>query len=420
MSFCIHVPRFLRQNRMLCKIYAIEKRYDLHDLCFLILLSVFPFFQVLKHSTMWLLPICAAMLLFLCSSVTQAETITVDFLDFLVFLVLLLQASTVITGYGRAADALSAALLTFVWFSARRFFQNRGVAVFTFLLAVSLCLISLVGVGQYLFGLAELRWVDASRFGDIGGRVTSLFSNPNILAVYLLLYFPLSLNATFSFQNKGRMRLFYAVTAFLSALCILLTWSRGAWLGLALEIVLFLLLHSKKSRKILCFLPLMLLAIPLLPSNFKGRLYSIGDLGESSIRYRLLTWQGAWKMLGKHPFGIGVGERAWRAVFPHFAASGTARVMHAHNIFLQVAAELGVVGIFVFFLLIAMALLCGLQKRNIAPLLALSGVLLMGMFDHLWYAPAMLIPFWSMIALCVRSERKVTQKSLFVDILHEK
>ena len=421
MSFCIHVPRFLRQNRMLCKIYAIEKRYDLHDLCFLILLFVFPFFQIFKHSTMWLLPICAAMLLLLCSSATQEETITVDFLDFLVFLVLLLQASTVITGYGRAVDALTAALLTSVGFSARRFFdgeENRER--FVFLSAVALCVVSAVGVGQYLFGLAELRWVDASRFGDIGGRVTSFFSNPNILAVYLLLYFPLSLNATFSFQNNGRMRLFNAVTAFLSALCILLTWSRGAWLGLALEVVLFLLLHSKRSRNILCLLPLMLLAIPLLPSNFKGRLYSIGDLGESSIRYRLLTWQGAWKMLGKHPFGIGVGERAWRAVFPHFAVSGTARVMHAHNVFLQVAAELGVVGIFVFFLLIVKVLFCGLQKRNIAPLLALSGVLLMGMFDHLWYAPAMLIPFWSMIALCVRSERKLTKKSLFVDILHEK
>ena len=421
MSFCIHVPRFLRQNRILYRINTFEKNYNLHDLCFLILLFIFPFFQVLKHSTMWLLPICVAMLLLLCSSATQEETITVDFFDFLVLLVFILQVSTALTGYGRAVDALTAALLTSVWFSARRFFdgeENRER--FVFLSAVALCVVSVVGVGQYLFGLAELRWVDASRFGDIGGRVTSFFSNPNILAVYLLLYFPLSLNAIFSSKSAVRLRVFYVIATILGAACLVFTWSRGAWLGLALEVVLFLLLHSKRSRKILCFLPLMLLAIPLLPSNFKGRLYSIGDLGESSIRYRLLTWQGAWKMLGKHPFGIGVGERAWRAVFPHYAVSGTARVMHAHNVFLQVAAELGVVGIFVFFLLIAKVLLCGLQKRNIAPLLALSGVLLMGMFDHLWYAPAMLIPFWSMIALCVRSERKVTKKSLFVDILHEK
>ena len=421
MSFCIHVPRFLRQNRMLGRISAFEKRYDLHDLCFLILLSVFPFFQIFKHSTMWLLPICAAMLLLLCASVTQKETIKVDFFDFLILLILLSQVSTAFTGYGRAVDALTAALLTSVWFSARRFWSGEeNQTRFAFLSSVALLIVSAIGVGQYLFGLAELRWVDASRFGDIGGRVTSLFSNPNILAVYLLLYFPLSLHAIFSLQNTCRMRLFYATTTVFCALCILLTWSRGAWLGLALEVVLFLLLHSKRSRKMLCLLPLMLLAIPLLPSNFRGRLYSIADLGESSIRYRLLTWQGTWKMLICHPFGIGVGERAWRAVFPHFAVSGTARVMHAHNIFLQVAAELGVVGLVVFLLLICKAIFCGCKQKNTAAVASLMGVLVMGLFDHLWYAPAMLVPFWSMSALCARSEQKVTKKIHFVDILHEK
>ncbi len=421
MSFCIHVPRFLWQNRILYRINTFEKNYNLHDLCFLILLSAFPFFQIFKHSTMWLLPICAAMLLLLCASVTQKETIKIDFADFLVLLVLLSQVSTAFTGYGRAVDALTAALLTSVWFSARRFFvgeENRDR--FVFLSAVALCVVSAVGVGQYLFGLAELRWVDASRFGDIGGRVTSLFSNPNILAVYLLLYFPFSLHAVFSLQNTWRMRLFYATTTVFCALCILLTWSRGAWLGLALEVILFLLLHSKRSRKRLCLLPLLLFAIPLLPSNFRGRLYSIGDLGESSIRYRLLTWQGTWQMLGKHPFGIGVGERAWRTVFPRFAVSGTARVMHAHNILLQVAAELGVVGLVVFLLLICKAIFCGLKQKNTAAVASLMGVLVMGLFDHLWYAPAMLVPFWSMAALCARSEQKVTKKSPFVDILHEK
>ena len=421
MSFCIHVPCFLRQNRILCRINAFEKNYDLHDLCFLILLSVFPFFQVFKHSTMWLLPICAAMHLLLFCSAIQEETIKIDFADFLVLLILLLQVSTAITGYGRTVDALTAALLTSVWFSARRFWGGEeNQTRFAFLSSVALLIVSAIGVGQYLFGFAELRWVDASRFGDIGGRVTSLFSNPNILAVYLLLYFPLSLHAIFSLQNTWRMRLFYATTTVFCALCILLTWSRGAWLGLALEVVLFLLLHSKRSRKMLCLLPLMLLAIPLLPSNFRGRLYSIADLGESSIRYRLLTWQGTWKMLICHPFGIGVGERAWRAVFPHFAVSGTARVMHAHNILLQVAAELGVVGLLVFLLLIGKAIFCGVQQKNTAAVLAVAGALVMGLFDHFWYAPAMLVPFWSMNALCARSEQKVTKKSHFVDILHEK
>jgi hypothetical protein len=50
---------------------------------------------------------------------------------------------------------------------------------------------------------------------------------------------------------------------------------------------------------------------------------------------------------------------------------------------------------------------------------ALAGVLVMGMFDHLWYYPGLLIPFWSILALCTPNVQKVARKPPFVDILHE-
>jgi O-antigen ligase len=335
-----------------------------------------------------------------------------DSADFLVLLILLLQISSAFTGYGRAVDALTAALLTSIWFFARRFLNEKNEKSFVFFSSLSLFIVSVIGVGQYLFGMAELRWVDASRFGDIGGRVTSLFSNPNILAVYLLLYFPFPLLATFAPQSKGRMRVFYAITAAFCAFCILLTWSRGAWLGLAFEMLLFLIFHTRKSRIATLWLPpLLLLSLPIMPTNFRGRLFSIGDLGESSIRYRLQTWQGTWKMLTAHPVGIGVGERAWRAIYPHFAVSGTKTVMHAHNLFLQIATELGFVGLVVFLLLIGGSVWRGIQAKNTATVLALAGALTMGMFDHLWYYPGMLVPFCSMLAFCAGSGQKSAKSS---------
>lgn len=421
MSFLTPVLHFLRQTQILEKISAFIERFHIPEWGFLILLSAFPFFQVFEHSTLWLLPICAFLLFWFVRCLLQEPKPKLDFADFLVLLILLLQLSTALTGFGRAVDALTVALLTSVWFSARHLFGEWIEKSLVFLSSLALLVISAIGVGQYLFGVAELRWVDAKRFGDIGGRVTSLFDNPNILAVYLLLYFPLSLWATFLPQNKGRRRFFYAVTTILCALCILLTWSRGAWLGLLFEILLFLLFYSRKSRKVILFLPpIALLSLPLLPESFRGRLFSIGDLGESSIRYRLQTWIGTWRMLGEHPVGIGVGERAWRAIYPHFAVSGTARVMHAHNIFLQIAAELGAVGLVLFFLLLGVSLWRGVQKGNIVAVVAVAGALVMGMFDHLWYYPGMIVPFWSMLAFCIQNGQKVAKKHLFVDILHEK
>ncbi len=420
MSFWTPVLHFLRQTQLIEKVGVYVKRLGISNLTFLVLLVVFPFFQVLEHSTLCLLPICLFLLIWFLKSLFQGPKPKLDFADFLVLLILLLQVSSAFVGYGRAVDALSAALLTSVWFPARRFFERGNAKRLVFFSSFSVLIISAIGVGQYAFGAAELRWVDANRFGDIGGRVTSLFSNPNILAIYLLLYFPLSLLATFLPQNKGRMRVFYAITTVFCAFCLLLTWSRGAWLGIALQILLFLLFYSPKTRRSTLWLPpLALLSIPILPPSFRGRLFSIGDLGESSIRYRLQTWVGALRVIGTHPVGIGVGERAWRAVYPRFAVSGTGTVMHAHNVFLQVAAELGMIGLLIFLLLIGTSFWHALKTRNIAALLSLAGVLVMGQFDHLWYYPGMLVPFWSILAFCAGSWQKVTPKDRFVDILHE-
>ncbi len=421
MSFWAPVLHFLRQTRILPRIDAAIEYYDLPDLAFLVLLSAFPLFQILEHSTFWLLPVCVLLLLWFVRTLFRVGHTKLDIADFLVLLILLLQIAVAFTGYGRAEDALTAALLTSVWFPARRFFESRGDDALGFLSSLALFAVSAVGVGEYLFGMAELRWVDAARFGNIGGRVTSLFSNPNILAVYLLLYFPLSLWAIFSRQSRGRVRIFYTLTAALSAICILFTWSRGAWLGLGLECLLFLLLHSKKSRLLLTFLPpIALLSIPILPNSIRERLFSIADLGESSIRYRLQTWQGTCNMLGHHPVGIGVGEWAWRIIYPHHAVSGTARVMHAHNVFLQVATELGFAGLAVFLLLVIVSLRRALRSGNTTALCAVLGALAMGLFDHLWYYPGMLLPFWSMLAFCAQNRPKEVSKHRFVDILHEK
>ena len=418
MSFWAPVLHFLRQTQILRGINAFLERYHIPEWGFLVLLCAFPFFQLLKHSTLCLLPICFFLLLWSLKSFLREPKL--DFADFLVLLILLLQISTAFTGYGRAVDALSAALLTSIWFFARYFWNEKNEKCFVFFSSFSLLIVSAIGAGQYLLGMAEVRWVDASRFGDIGGRVTSLFSNPNILAVYLLLYFPFSLWSAFLPENKGRMRVFYAITTAFCALCILLTWSRGAWLGLAFEVLVFLAFYSKKSRYILRFTPFLFIFVPFLPSNFKSRLLSIGDLGESSIRYRLQTWQGALRMFKEYPLGIGVGEMAWHTMYPHYAVSGTKTVMHAHNIFLQVAVELGVVGLVVFLLLIGVALFRAFQRKNFTVITAVLGAIIMGLFDHLWYYPGMLVPFWSMLAFCMSGDRKVTEKSRFVDILHEK
>ena len=178
MSFWAPVLHFLRQTQILGKINTFIERFRIPKWSFLLLFCAFPFFQILKHSTLWLLPLCLFLLIWFLKSFFQDPKPNLDFADFLVLLILLLQVSSAFVGYGRAVDALSAALLTSVWFPARRFFEGENAKRLVFFSSFSVLIISAIGVGQYAFGAAELRWVDANRFGDIGGRVTSLFPIP--------------------------------------------------------------------------------------------------------------------------------------------------------------------------------------------------------------------------------------------------
>ena len=126
MSFWTHVLHFLRQTQLIEKVGVYVKRLGISNLTFLVLLVAFPFFQVLKHSTLCLLPICLFLLILFLKSLFQEPKPKLDFADFLVLLILLLQVSSAFVGYGRAVDALSAALLTSVWFPARRFFEGEN------------------------------------------------------------------------------------------------------------------------------------------------------------------------------------------------------------------------------------------------------------------------------------------------------
>lgn len=289
-------------------------------------------------------------------------------------------------------------------------------------LFASCTIVSLIGVGQHFFADLDSRWLDQTLFSGIAGRVTSVFANPNMLAVFLVLVLPVALG--FVLVQKRAIKGFFLTLCGLSIVfCVILTWSRGAWLGALVAVLLMLLLHSHKTLTAILvgILPVCVGGEYLLAQfsgfslfdNIVNRFSSIGNLADSSTLYRVYTWRGVGDMIHDRLIGgIGVGEGAFTEVYPLYALPGIEAVMHSHSLYLQVLGELGIVGLIVLlvcmFLFVQKCLgfLAGTPDKRmrimvIAGLCGTVGALIMGLADYIWYNYSICFLFWALIGLTV-------------------
>ena len=273
-------------------------------------------------------------------------------------------------------------------------------------LAISSFFVSIYGIYGYLTGNTSTVTLDSSMFSDITGRAVSTFGNSNVLGEYLLVTIPVTAVLVITSQS-GRRR-FLSVVALLTDLgCLLLTWSRGAWIGLAISAVIFLLYQSKYFLTAgILVTPVAVTVLGFASGNVMDRLKSIFTLADSSSVYRLNIWKSVLDMLNDiFLFGIGIGQEAFQMVFPQYALSGTATIAHSHNFYLQLIAEMGIGGILTFavFAFVFIQLCCTFSSSEyekgdkmvcVALMTGIIGLLIMGFTDHIWFNYRILLLFW--------------------------
>lgn len=300
----------------------------------------------------------------------------------------------------------------------------------TYAIAISGTITSIIGVLQYVFGYVDPKWLDTNYFPDIAGRSTAMFENANYLAFYLVAVFPFVLNATLN-QSKNKNKLLGIISCALVVVCTVLTWSRGAWIAMLGVSILFLLIYSKKTlRIIISVLVLIPYVAILLPKNVISRVTSIGNLADSSTMYRFYTWKGSFRILEDYFWsGIGYGTEAYRAIYPEYAYAGIEAAAHSHSLLLQIFIGLGVGGALVFIL----AVFVFTQKNfeyfknpfnestkliSAAAFAAVIGLLIMGLFDYIWYNYRILFIFWAIMAISVASirlgNREIEKKNVII------
>lgn len=151
-------------------------------------------------------------------------------------------------------------------------------------------------------------------------------------------------------QNK-----WYWLSTPLLAAALVLTQTRGAWLGFGAA---FLLLTWRLNKRwLLIGVALMVLSFFLLPQQWKDRLvqtkqfwvaYDSSGRPIAANESRILIWMIGWEIIKEHPLGVGQGNIT--GLFEkHVAGSPLAQnepdLPHLHNNFLQILAQNGWVGL---------------------------------------------------------------------------
>jgi hypothetical protein len=303
--------------------------------------------------------------------------------------------------------------LALMYFLAVNLIRNkewlkRSVSVFVLFAVVAL----IIGVFQMFVGGVESGWLDSSVFSDITVRISSTFDNPNNFAAYILLLFPFLICLLLESKSPKGLA-FYGLAILLALVCMVQTWSRGAWLGLCVSVVVFFLVYSRKSLPyVVAGGAVGVLGVSIFAPNIENRFLSIGNLSESSISYRISAWKGIFDMLGTAGWmsGIGYGEASFSALYPAFAYSGAWAVKHAHSLYLQIITESGVPVLLLFIVVMVLFIQNSFEYlfkvKNpegrtvvIAGISSVIGFLVMGLTDYVWYNSRVYLAFWFILAI---------------------
>lgn len=221
---------------------------------------------------------------------------------------------------------------------------------------------------------------------NIGGetilRATAFFPDPHVASFFFGISLFLALGL---FLSEGKKR--WLLACFLFLVADLLTFSRGGYLGLIVGGSLFLYFNWKviwpmlKPSVVGVFLTGLLLSA-LFGQPMLARFGSSFSLSDTSSIERLSLWEKALESIAERPWG-GAGLGGYVAtVLP---TADYRLPYYVHNLFLDIAVELGLVGL-LFFLTLIGAIFAQLVKKKSGSPSPMRGALLAALALYLTHS----------------------------------
>ena len=228
--------------------------------------------------------------------------------------------------------------------------NKRRMRHFLFMTTIVAGIVGIVAFIQYQINLATgantdsvWRWLDEIiypliKFGIVelpyGVRAYSTFSNPNLMAKYLVMVAPFVAAYNFTEERK-RFRIIARIGLVFTYVGVIYSFSRGGYLAMILMGIALVVIHFRK--KLLSILLYTATTLLLLPNAVVDRLADINKVGE-----RELIWQHSIERIRQSPFwGYGAGTQPTY----EFLHTMHIKAAHAHNVVLQLLLEGGMIAL---------------------------------------------------------------------------
>jgi putative inorganic carbon (HCO3(-)) transporter len=256
--------------------------------------------------------------------------------------------------------------ITIYWVALNTFRGPRKVAWFLVFLTLAALTEVAIGAAQVVLRLGPPEFL----IGGVILRAYGTFGQPNPFAGYLNLVLPVLLGIAL-FSSSRKLRFVTWLAALGVAAIMVTTLSRGAWLGSGVALVVF---GIYASRRLAVWIWIGLLGVAILifavvfgivPFSATERVlaaFGLSGVGLDSVTQenfsavqRLAFWQAGFNMFTSNPvLGVGIGN--YIDQYPLYAPQGWDMVLgHAHDYYLNAAAETGLVGLAAYLALLIVA-----------------------------------------------------------------
>jgi O-antigen ligase len=265
----------------------------------------------------------------------------------------------------------------------------------------SITILSALRVFKYPTGDRVLRFIEDDPANPM--RAVSTSVDPNVLGGLMILVTALTVPQLFA-EKPLLPRKWLIVMTLTMGVCMILTFSRGALLGLVLALAV---ISTVRYRPILALIILGAAVFLLLPftQEYVGHLLDAFTLSDRATQMRLGEYKDALILISRYPFfGVGFG-----------GAPDIDTYLGVSNVYLLMAEEMGLIGVSAFLITLGLfffyawrAWRTGVSRDAFrAPILlgvagAILGALIGGLTDHYFFNlkfPHSAVLFWLFVGL---------------------